>query len=251
MYYGFKWTPSFPTTIDLLLQALLLLQNFPRIPSCSSSVLTSFVTEVATSKAWKPDSVVALLPSDTESFSLLQQGLLLLQALNNQGVAVTLTVVHSELSQALEYGKNVRTLVILLSDFPRLRSLFAKNSQHWWLVPESTAKREKDSLGLRLDSRLFSYSLQNDKRVALLEHYAIKGGPVIEQRVGLWTLDQGLVIFEPFIWRRRSDLHRVTLSNVVLSWPPIIDQDSSTGEWVGMFSDVVKFLERTLNFKVS
>ena len=111
-------------------------------------------------------------------------------------------------------------------------------------------KNVKQDQFLRLDSNLFGYSV-NGTNVTLDEYYAIKGGPIIIENVGVWTMERGLEIPVLYMWSRRTDLRGMTLTNAVLEWNPFNFLQGDGIHWAGMFIDILSALQKTLNFQVN
>ena len=71
------------------------------------------------------------------------------------------------------------------------------------------------NLSLTLNSDVLFYS-PNENGFNLTEFNSIKAGSPFSREVGTWDGIDGLVIPEPSIWERRSNLGRVTMDMCVL-----------------------------------
>ena len=176
-----------------------------------------------------------------------------IKTLNLNGLGVTFSNTESSLIQVLDNDRNVSTLVVMYGPQPeRFDNMMPHYPGLTWMVPDHTmGATEVSDYDLRLDSRMFSYSQQeNDtNNVSIFEYYAIKSGPVIKQLVGYWVEAKGLEILEPNMYERRSNLRGVELSNVVLEWAPF-NVENKDQSWRGLGVDLVKLLGAATNSKV-
>ncbi len=105
-------------------------------------------------------------------------------------------------------------------------------------------------LDLRLDSNWFTI----DTDFTLLDHYRVKGGPLISNIIGSWSGERGLEFEEPFVWSRRSNLGGASLTSTALPYDPmlIIDNagDDSEDEYSGYMADILESLQGELNFSI-
>ncbi len=124
----------------------------------------------------------------------------------------------------------------------------ASHKFHWWLPSLLGLSLEK----LRLDSLVFSYDC-NDHHVVIKETYTIKGVKTVENRL-YESSDDGEVwsqVSEPFIWRRRSDLKGLTLTNSLMPYSYLnIPLDGET-PYRGFVPDLLSSLQSQANFKVT
>jgi hypothetical protein len=108
---------------------------------------------------------------------------------------------------------------------------------------------------LRLDSKLFFFT-ELIEEIIISEMYSIKLGPLIKRKIGIWTIETGLVVYTPNIWERRADLLGTPLECVTLDSGYItqVQHDSQNGNFThvtGLFPDYLKLLENHLNFTVN
>ena len=68
---------------------------------------------------------------------------------------------------------------------------------------------------LKLNSNVMFYTINGNYSVDLSEFYTIKAGPQISRKVGTWNRSHGLLIPEPNIWERRSNLGGISLETCV------------------------------------
>ena len=68
----------------------------------------------------------------------------------------------------------------------------------------------EQNMSLTLNSDVLFYGT-NENGFNLTEWYTIKAGSLISRKVGTWDRIDGLVIPEPNIWERRSNLNRVPM----------------------------------------
>ena len=68
----------------------------------------------------------------------------------------------------------------------------------------------EQNMSLTLNSDVLFYGT-NENGFNLTEWYTIKAGSLISRKVGSWDRIDGLVIPEPNIWERRSNLNRVPM----------------------------------------
>ena len=109
------------------------------------------------------------------------------------------------------------------------------------------------NIPLALDTLLFLYE-DIGSSVKLYEKYQIRGGPLVQEMIGVWTKEEGLNITSPSIWKRRSNLRGASLRFTVPrpTYPVLHSVDiSEEGEvlsYSGYFLEVLKELERRMNF---
>ncbi len=107
---------------------------------------------------------------------------------------------------------------------------------------------------LRLDSQLYIYQ-STAKGYKLYEMYVIKKEVTVLQRIGEWTDQSGLHLYDHNIFSRRSDLRGVQLVDSVLptsmlSLVTSADDRDNVIERGGYFSDVLSVLSDRLNFTI-
>ena len=92
----------------------------------------------------------------------------------------------------------------------------------------------EQNLSLALNSDVLLYTI-NSNGFNLTEFYTIKAGSPISREVGTWDRTDGLVIPEPNIWERRSNLGQVSMEICV---PPLaniflikVDNSKETHNW--------------------
>ncbi len=113
-----------------------------------------------------------------------------------------------------------------------------------------------DAARLRLDSQLYMYEVsRNGSAIRLMEAYAIKGGPVIVQEIGMWhNSDEGLQIYVPLVWERRSDLRGTTLVNGILPYGVYNDvhtkENGDVEATSGAFADLLEAMRQEMNFNL-
>ena len=71
------------------------------------------------------------------------------------------------------------------------------------------------NMSLKLNSNVLFYTINGNDSVDLSESYTIKAGPLISHEVGNWNRSHGLLILEPNIWERRTNLRGVSLETCV------------------------------------
>ena len=71
------------------------------------------------------------------------------------------------------------------------------------------------NLSLTLKSDVLFYTI-NENGFNLTESYTIKAGSPISRNVGTWNRIDGLVIPEPNVWERRSNLGQISLDICVV-----------------------------------
>ena len=69
---------------------------------------------------------------------------------------------------------------------------------------------------LKLNSNVLFYTIIGNDSVDLTEFYTIKAGPQISRQVGTWNRSHGLLIPEPNIWERRSNLGGISMDTCVI-----------------------------------
>lgn len=175
------------------------------------------------------------------------------QTQNFWGLYASFSVTKSHLVQVLNGSRNVSTLVVMYGPSQEIfKALHLKYpSSSWLLQNEEVNATRSGEYGLRLDSRLFTFCHQdNDKsKSSIFEYYAIKKGPLINQKVGHWTATNGLRILEPNMWERRSNLRGIELVNIMLEWAPF-NIEGSNNTWNGILADLASILSNATNFKV-
>ncbi len=106
--------------------------------------------------------------------------------------------------------------------------------------------------GLRLDSQVYSFEAQSAGGYVLWEHFAIKSGPIITQRLGTWNPIGGLNVPSLVIWERRKDLGGVQLRNALLPWRTFnqveFDAKGNIVSSDGPYTKALNYLARELNF---
>ena len=109
------------------------------------------------------------------------------------------------------------------------------------------------NMTLALNTMLFFYENLGSS-VKLYERYQIRGGPVVEEVIGLWTEDNGFAVTVPSIWERRSNLHGASLRFITPRpvYPLLhqidISQEGEVLNYSGFLLEVLKVLEKEMNF---
>ena len=80
-----------------------------------------------------------------------------------------------------------------------------------------------------------------------------RNGPLIEQNIGTWRQDEGLLVYEPDMWQRRSNLHGATIRFTSLLYPVlnsefIYDKNENIIDAKGYLIDLLNMLEKNCNF---
>jgi hypothetical protein len=116
-------------------------------------------------------------------------------------------------------------------------------------VPEST----DIYFSLYLNTRLFFYK-EMDSNFVMLERYAIRGGPIITQEIGLWSRTTHKTIKINNIWERRSNLRGVKFRCATIEIPLMskltYDQNKNSTHGTGYFLEPFNMLKPNLNFTV-
>ena len=135
-----------------------------------------------------------------------------------------------------------------------------------WLLSDETSDGTGFS-GLRLDSRVFTYTFVNSSHnIILNELFRVKDGPIKRQFYGKWTTEDSihqeeeeeeagegsLKVPQLAMWERRTDLSGVILVDTVLEWKPflILDNNGNFALTTGAMADFLKALQSSLNFTV-
>jgi hypothetical protein len=111
---------------------------------------------------------------------------------------------------------------------------------------------DPSTITLQLNSKLFFFTdLGADIEVS--EMYSIKSGPPIKRKIGVWSVDTGLVVHTQNIWERRADLIGTHLDCVTLAESFLIqvhpdDRSDHLPQVTGLFVDYLRHLESNLNF---
>ena len=105
------------------------------------------------------------------------------------------------------------------------------------------------NLTLALNTRLFVLE-EEDSLMRVEEVYAVKGMP-INKIVGSWNETAGLVIDEPNIWKRRTDLNGVTLRATSLNFSTLHYLNNEVTGGGGFFIEPLFYLAPRLNFTPS
>ena len=87
---------------------------------------------------------------------------------------------------------------------------------------------------LRLDSKVFVYSMKNQSFATIEELYQIKGGDLIVSPFGTWSEERGLAVPTANVWERRRDLMGVELVDTWMPFKPYTYEDEE-GDIVGEF----------------
>ena len=108
-------------------------------------------------------------------------------------------------------------------------------------------------LNFRLDTTI-AFCKNESSSLALLDIYAIKGGPTITQKLGSWNISSGLQIDVPIMWERRSNLMNTELIDTILPYA-IVTRFNKNNEGdifnkSGIFQDLSSILQSRLNFSV-
>lgn len=80
-----------------------------------------------------------------------------------------------------------------------------------------------------------------------------RNGPLIEQEIGTWSQDKGLMIYEPDMWQRRSNLHGATIRFTSINYPVlntefIYDNNENIIDAKGYLIDLLNMLKDNCNF---
>ena len=80
-----------------------------------------------------------------------------------------------------------------------------------------------------------------------------RDGPLIEQNIGRWRQDEGLMVQEPDMWQRRSNLHGVNVRFTSIHYPVlntefIYDERQNIIDAKGYLIDMLNMLKRSCNF---
>ena len=123
-------------------------------------------------------------------------------------------------------------------------------SRFVWLVEENQEIEGVSSkLPLTLESNLLAFAVDDmSANISISELYSIKSSTKRKTYFGYWNLQEGLVVPEPVIWERRSDLSGVTLINTVLEWQPLITLGSNN-DTSGFFPDILSYIQAHLNYR--
>ena len=83
--------------------------------------------------------------------------------------------------------------------------------------------------------------------------FLCRNGPLIEQNIGTWRQDEGLLVYEPDMWQRRSNLHGATIRFTSLQYPVlnsefIYDKNENIIDAKGYLIDLLNMLEKNCNF---
>ena len=91
-------------------------------------------------------------------------------------------------------------------------------------------------MSLKLNSNVLFYTVNGNDSMDLSELYTIKAGPLISREVGTWDRSTGLMISEPNIWERRSNLGGVSMKTCVTNGSTFImrvslDSEEAQAHW--------------------
>ena len=109
------------------------------------------------------------------------------------------------------------------------------------------------NIPLALDTMLFLYE-DTGNYIRVYEKYQIRGGPIVEEIIGVWTETEGLNSTNKSLWERRSYLRGTSLRfTVPRPTYPVLHRVNTTenGDIVnysGYFLDLLKELEKGMNF---
>ncbi len=155
-----------------------------------------------------------------------------------------LAIASSEdcLEKDVEYGKALLFDIIGIDYSSKILNKFDTV-----LMP----KTDLCNMPLRLDSRVFTY--EEGAKVNLLEWYKIQE-KCVSNDIGWWTMDGGVMLNNPNIWSRRSNLQGITLTNVIVphatnNYIPS-DGDEPTGAMAETVKSIGKALNVTINWKI-
>ena len=87
----------------------------------------------------------------------------------------------------------------------------------------------------------------------ILKEKFSRGGPLIEQNIGTWRQDEGLMVQEPDMWQRRSNLHGSVIRFTSIHYPVlntefIYDENDNIIDAKGFLIDMLNMLKRSCNF---
>ena len=108
---------------------------------------------------------------------------------------------------------------------------------------------------LRLDSNLIFYNKEESDHYELIDQFAVKGGPTVQELVGYWEIKKGITFHKKMNrWERRNNLKGATLVNCLLEngiYSDFITDKSGTliGS-KGYFPDMLFLITYKLNLTV-
>lgn len=152
--------------------------------------------------------------------------------------------------QDFDLLQNIRPgVLIFMASSDQIEDIF--KSPIWrrfaWLLPHKNADYFQQ-ISLRLDDYIIMYET-NENQTDLMEVYAIKSGPVINEKFGTWSADSGINVSQPNPFERRKNLRGAVLTNALQTWSPfsvLIGRTKATR----MFPEVLETLGSILNFTV-
>ncbi len=111
------------------------------------------------------------------------------------------------------------------------------------LLPDQAISGEAgDKFKLRLDSLVFTYSIDGDV-VALGEAYAVKNGPKVKNVIQYWNVSSKSFteVEPPPLWERRTDLQGAHIKAGHVPLWPLVNDDNGTlsGMLVEVFYDII------------
>ena len=159
---------------------------------------------------------------------------------------------------AMEYIKSIQDeielLVFIGSDNAELLRLLDNYTDIFHSQIMSLMEvHQMTMLNFRLDTTI-AFCKNESSSLALLDIYAIKGGPTITQKLGSWNISSGLQIDVPIMWERRSNLMNTELIDTILPYA-IVTRFNKNNEGdifnkSGIFQDLSSILQSRLNFSV-
>ncbi len=160
-----------------------------------------------------------------------------------------------DIVKSLNWPSKEETMLIICPTFEWSKSYpewsYEKNVA--WLTPDDPLRDNDEwSDNLRLDSRFFTYSAQQDD-IKVQELYRIKKGPILRQDYGVWNeTENALSVPEPALWERRTNLQGAEIVDSILEWKPfiIMDPEGDFARTTGIHVDMLTELQRALNFTV-
>ncbi len=139
-----------------------------------------------------------------------------------------------------------KSLTVILLDEQEQDEIFGSDrlQKDFWLVPyDMLAGRDVKS---RFDSNIYLYDITEDGGADLYEVFSFKSNKFLN-KLGRYTLEDGLVVENTSVWGRRGKfLKGIKLKGVHLAWPPFtfIEKDAENEtKTYGVLPDLMKHIQ--------
>ena len=96
---------------------------------------------------------------------------------------------------------------------------------------------------LRLDSNIIFYDEVTPQRYELVDKFAVKGGPLMDLKIGEWDMGRGIILKNSMNrWERRTDLKGFTIKNGVIALELKKDENGKIIGSEGYFQDKLFYM---------